>query len=188
MNPADQQQIIISGVGGQGVLFITRLLAEAAIARGLPVLTSETHGMAQRGGSVVSHFKIGGYASPLIRPGHADGLLALKAENIGQYDAYLKSGSWIVVNSAGAAESAKSSNVFCIDADRLAQAIDSPKSVNLILLGHAVARIGTDGANENRLFCTLQDIEGRLKDRLSDKPALMEMSLKALSTGFHCKP
>ena len=45
-----EQQIIISGVGGQGVLFITRLLAEAAIQKGHSVLTAETHGMAQRGG------------------------------------------------------------------------------------------------------------------------------------------
>ncbi|MCX5883025.1 MAG: 2-oxoacid:acceptor oxidoreductase family protein, partial [Deltaproteobacteria bacterium] len=50
-----KQQIIISGVGGQGVLFVTRLLAEAAMMKGYPVLTSETHGMAQRGGTVVSH-------------------------------------------------------------------------------------------------------------------------------------
>lgn len=188
MNQAAGQQIIISGVGGQGVLFITRLLAEAAIVKGLPVLTSETHGMAQRGGSVVSHFKIGGYASPLIRPGHADGLLALKAENIGQYDAYLKSGSWVVVNDADAANSAKTSNVFCVNADRLAQVIDSPKSVNLIVLGYAIARIGADDAKVNRLFCTLEDVERRLKDKLSNQPALVDMSLKALRTGFHSKP
>ena len=63
----ENQQLIISGVGGQGVLFITRLLAEAAIAGGLPVLSSETHGMAQRGGIVVSHLKVGGFAGPRRR-------------------------------------------------------------------------------------------------------------------------
>ncbi|MDH3344895.1 MAG: 2-oxoacid:acceptor oxidoreductase family protein, partial [Desulfobacteraceae bacterium] len=47
-----RQQIVISGVGGQGVLFVTRLLAEAAIMKGFSVFTSETHGMAQRGGTV----------------------------------------------------------------------------------------------------------------------------------------
>jgi indolepyruvate ferredoxin oxidoreductase beta subunit len=54
-----QQQIIISGVGGQGVLFVTRLLAEAAIQKGMPVVTSETHGMAQRGGDGHFPFKSG---------------------------------------------------------------------------------------------------------------------------------
>ena len=61
MNKSIQQQIIVSGVGGQGVLFITRLMAEAAIKKGLSVLTSETHGMAQRGGTVLSHIKAGNF-------------------------------------------------------------------------------------------------------------------------------
>ena len=78
MNEMNHQQKVISGVGGQGVLFDTRLMAEAAIRKGLPVLTSETHGMAQRGGTVISHLKVGAYTSPLIRTGQADVLLAMK--------------------------------------------------------------------------------------------------------------
>jgi len=85
-----QQQIIISGVGGQGVLFVTRLLAEAAIQKGMPVVTSETHGMAQRGGTVISHLKVGDFSSVLIRSRQADGLLALQEENILQHGHYLK--------------------------------------------------------------------------------------------------
>ncbi|MGD2016130.1 MAG: 2-oxoacid:acceptor oxidoreductase family protein, partial [Desulfobacterales bacterium] len=73
MDEPIMQQLIISGVGGQGVLFVTRLLAEAAILRGLAVFTSETHGMAQRGGTVLSHLKVGEHTSPLIRPAQADG-------------------------------------------------------------------------------------------------------------------
>jgi indolepyruvate ferredoxin oxidoreductase, beta subunit len=53
------QQIAISGVGGQGILFITKLLAETAVELGHAVLISETHGMAQRGGNVISHLKVG---------------------------------------------------------------------------------------------------------------------------------
>jgi indolepyruvate ferredoxin oxidoreductase beta subunit len=53
------QQIAISGVGGQGILFITKLLAETAVELGYAVLISETHGMAQRGGNVISHLKVG---------------------------------------------------------------------------------------------------------------------------------
>ena len=85
MNDQQQYQIVISGVGGQGVLFVTRLLAEAAIGKGLPVFTSETHGMAQRGGTVISHLKVGRFASPLIMPGAADGLNALKAEGVAMH-------------------------------------------------------------------------------------------------------
>ena len=64
-----KQQIVVSGIGGQGVLFVTRILAEAAIERGMEVLTSETHGMAMRGGTVISHVKAGPFTSPLIRTG-----------------------------------------------------------------------------------------------------------------------
>ena len=81
MSNSIKQQIVISGVGGQGVLFVTRLLAEAAIMKGISVFTSETHGMAQRGGTVLSHLKAGNFSSPLIRPGNANGLLALKADS-----------------------------------------------------------------------------------------------------------
>ena len=95
-----RQQIVISGVGGQGVIFVTRLLAEAAIEKGFSVFTSETHGMAQRGGTVLSHLKVGRFASPLIRPYKADGLLALKAESLVQHGSYLESDAWAVVNSA----------------------------------------------------------------------------------------
>jgi len=89
-----RQQILISGIGGQGVLFVTRLLAEAAIARGLPVFTCETHGMAQRGGTVVSHLKVGEFYSPLIRAGQADGMLVLKSENLAQHGVFLKPSGW----------------------------------------------------------------------------------------------
>ena len=65
MDQTINQQIIISGVGGQGVLFVTRLLAEAAINKGLAVFSSETHGMAQRGGTVLSHLEGGGLLESL---------------------------------------------------------------------------------------------------------------------------
>ena len=85
-----RQQIVISGVGGQGVLFVTRILAEAAIMKGISVLASETHGMAQRGGTVLSHLKVGNFSSPLIRPGNANGLLALKADSFARHGYFLK--------------------------------------------------------------------------------------------------
>ena len=99
MSKEVKQQILISGVGGQGVLFVTGLLAEAAINKGFPVFTSETHGMAQRGGTVVSHFKVGDFSSPLIRPFLADRLLVLKDVNIAQHGSFLKKTGWAVVNS-----------------------------------------------------------------------------------------
>ena len=173
-------QIIISGVGGQGILFVTRLFAEVAIQKGLPVLTSETHGMAQRGGTVLSHLKIGDFASPLIRPHQADGLLVLKAENMARHGFYLKKKGWVVENSHGTPLDGTDHTVFRVDADQLALEMGTPKSVNLILLGFAMCKL------KNSLFCDVEEIKDILKNRMTDQDTLLAASLKALDTGYHC--
>ena len=65
-------QMILAGVGGQGILFATKIFSELGLKIGLSVTGSETHGMSQRGGSVISHLKLGSFHSPLIRTGSAD--------------------------------------------------------------------------------------------------------------------
>lgn len=70
-------QIVLAGVGGQGVLFAAKVFTELARQRGLPALGSENHGMSQRGGSVTSHLRIGAFQGPLVAEGDADLLLAL---------------------------------------------------------------------------------------------------------------
>lgn len=67
---------VIVGIGGQGILFASRVLGKISLDRGETVIGSEVHGMAQRGGSVISHFKSGDYKSPLVMTGEADILLA----------------------------------------------------------------------------------------------------------------
>jgi len=183
MQAPSHQQIVISGVGGQGVLFVTRLLAEAAIAKGLAVLSSETHGMAQRGGTVLSHLKLGDFSSPLIRPGHADLLLALKAENIAQHAAFLKPDGWIVVNAAAAAGDGGSPGTRALDADRLARRLANPRAVNLILLGFALAAGALPAEGRKPLFCDLADIQSVLQKRLGATPPLLQDALGALAAG-----
>jgi indolepyruvate ferredoxin oxidoreductase beta subunit len=179
-----QQQLIISGVGGQGVLFVTRLLAEAAIKKGLPVFTSETHGMAQRGGTVLSHIKVGDFSSPLIRPKQADGLLVLKAENMTVHKSFLRSSGWAVVNGDHYGQQVTEIPVHNIDADALAQEIGNPKAVNIIVLGFALAKTGKVKAKQNKLFCTMTDIKSVLKNRFGKNKKMLEASLKALEAGF----
>ena len=188
MTGSFQQQIIISGVGGQGVLFVTRLLAEAAINKELAVFTSETHGMAQRGGTVLSHFKVGDYSSPLIRPAQADGLLALRAENLTQHSAFLKDGGWIVVNDENDVKNGNSMQVDAIDADTLAREIGNPKAVNLIVLGFALATAEKDSENRNTLFCSLAEIKAVLKGRFGNNQKMLSASLKALEVGYKNGP
>ena len=177
MNTSDKtrRQILISGVGGQGVLFVTRLLAQAAMAKNLPVLTAETHGMAQRGGTVVSHLKVGDFSSPLIRPGKADGLVALKPEIKEAYFPYLRDKGWTVVSrpETDTAENA-SPDSFVLNAQALADKIRQPKSVNLVVLGFAAA--------SGRLFCGIEDLKQAVCDRFS-KPEIRQAALAALMAG-----
>lgn len=128
-----RQQIVVSGLGGQGVLFLTRVIAEAALRRGAAVLTAETHGMAQRGGSVLSTIKIGDFRSPLLARGAADLGLFLAAENLPVHGPLLRrDGALVVATSEPGAYRA-------VDAAGVARELGAPVLANLILLGAAVA-------------------------------------------------
>jgi indolepyruvate ferredoxin oxidoreductase beta subunit len=91
-------QYVIVGIGGQGILFSSKVLGRIALARNENVMGSEVHGMAQRGGSVISHFKIGDYKSPLVRSGEADVLLAFDQNEAVRNLTFLKDGGSLVVN------------------------------------------------------------------------------------------
>jgi indolepyruvate ferredoxin oxidoreductase, beta subunit len=128
-----KQRIVISGRGGQGVLTLTRVVAEAAAAAGHEVITTETHGMAQRGGAVLSTIKVGAFHGPLIAPGEAEVGLFLHAENLPVHGHYLRPGADALVNTADR------SVRRAVDADRLAAAAGEPRAANLVLLGYAAA-------------------------------------------------
>jgi indolepyruvate ferredoxin oxidoreductase beta subunit len=125
-------QIVICGLGGQGVLFVMRVVAEAAMIEGRDVLASETHGMAQRGGSVDSHIKIGDFAGPLVRVGHADAAMALDPSRIPDAKAFIRSGGLCFANAPGQVEGA-----LACDAAGVARSEGSGSAANLILLGFA---------------------------------------------------
>ncbi|MEA3284675.1 MAG: 2-oxoacid:acceptor oxidoreductase family protein [Synergistota bacterium] len=91
-------QFVIVGTGGQGILFASKALGHIAMEKGRSVVGSEVHGMAQRGGSVVSHFKVGEYLSPLVKVGEADVLLAFDQNEAVRNLHYLRDGGTLVVN------------------------------------------------------------------------------------------
>lgn len=146
-----KQQLIISGLGGQGALTITRLLAEAALAAGLPVITSETHGMAQRGGSVISMVKAGDFRGPLIPAGQADAGLFLAAQNLPVHRYFLRAGGRAFVNTAVPGDYEH------VDGVTLAAQLGAPVAANLILLGFAAGRGG--------LFCRPELLAQVIKDK-----------------------
>jgi indolepyruvate ferredoxin oxidoreductase beta subunit len=91
-------QYIIVGIGGQGILFTSKALGHIAIGKGFPVIGSEVHGMAQRGGSVISHFKVGNYKSPLVTEGNADVVIAFDQNEGIRNLTFLKKGGTFLVN------------------------------------------------------------------------------------------
>ncbi len=164
-----KQQIIISGLGGQGALTVTRLLAEAAAASGLEVITAETHGMAQRGGTVISMVKVGDFKGPLIPASRADVGLFLQDRNLQVHGYYLKPGGLAFVNAATPGEGGR------LDARTLAaEAQLPPVAANLILLGFAVGRGG--------LFCGPEAVEEVIRHKTPER--FREMNLQAFGIGI----
>lgn len=91
-------QFVIVGTGGQGILFASKVLGHVAMERDDRIVGSEVHGMAQRGGSVISYFKIGDYLSPLVKVGDADVLIAFDQNEAVRNLHYLKEDGHLVVN------------------------------------------------------------------------------------------
>ncbi len=150
-------QAIIAGVGGQGVLFAARILTETARRNNLPVLSSQTFGMAQRGGSVMTHLKIGAFAGSLIREGDADLLLGLDCVEAHRTLPYLHSkqagrSAVCIVNAPNARAfpdrrvlgllSDMGVAIHTCQADGEALKMHNPLLANLVLLGFASRREG----------------------------------------------
>ncbi len=146
--------LVIVGVGGQGTLMASKILGRLALDAGLTVKVSEVHGMSQRGGSVITHVRVGERVhAPLVALGNADYLLSFEALEAARAAAYLKPSGVLIVNSQrispmpviiGAArypadpvKSPALSGHTVEEVDALAMAVEagSQKAVNLVLLG-----------------------------------------------------
>ncbi len=139
---------VLSGLGGQGILFMTKILATTALNKGLNILGAETHGMAQRGGSVVSHLRIGEPKSSLIRAGSADFLLSMDESEAYRYMPFLKKGGKLYANAPTDAFPDEKTAAYlkkmevqprAIEAAKIAMELGSPKSTNLALIAFFAA-------------------------------------------------
>lgn len=142
-------QIIIVGAGGQGILFTSKIIGTIAGEKGFNVIGSETHGMSQRGGSVVSHIKMGDYSSPLIKKGEADLLIGLEETEALKSLHYLRKSGKCIVNASEREKPEKLKwppevvselktvgiELLAIPCDKAALSIGSPKVANLVMLG-----------------------------------------------------
>ena len=165
-----RKEIVLCGVGGQGTVLASRLISAAAMARQIPVMSAETIGMAQRGGSVFSHLRMGeGLYSPMIARGEADLILGFEPGEAVRMLPYLRPEGQVVVSSrpvmpvtaalSGRAYRAEEMldylkaqvpHLRIVDADRALLDVGSPKVLNLILLGAAL-REGALGLLEEDL-------------------------------------
>ena len=151
--------ILIVGIGGQGTILASNILGEACLLEGRHVKGAETHGMAQRGGSVETHIRIDGEYGPLIVPGTADLLISFDLLEALRYSHFLKTGGKMVVNrhmvlptsvftqkSAVPTEDEIAAqlarfNPCLIDADKIAAEAGSSLSQNVVILGAASSSI-----------------------------------------------
>ena len=172
-----RRDIVLCGTGGQGTVLASRLLATAAMRKGLPVKTAETIGMAQRGGSVLSHVRVGeGVASPLVGSGRADVILAFEPAEAARQLRLLSPGGAVVVSNRpvvpvsavtggpaydldavmGYLEGAVK-NLTVVDADAAARELGSAKVLNVLLLG-AAARTGALGFTVDEVRAAVHDV------------------------------
>lgn len=165
--------IILAGVGGQGILSIAATIGTAAVNLGLQIKQAETHGMSQRGGDVQSHFRLSDnmIASDLIPLGKANIILSVEPMESLRYLPYLSPEGWLITNTkplinipnypeeeAVLAEVKKIKNHIAIDAEQMAKDLGNPKAANIVMLGAASEFIGIEF---NELEKALQTIFSR---------------------------
>ena len=186
----NQKNIVLCGVGGQGTVLASKLLAAAAMSKDIPVMSAETIGMAQRGGSVFSHLRMGdNLYSPMIETGTTDLIIGFEPGETVRMLPYLKDHGHIVVSTRAVKPvtatlsgsdydapqmleylKAAVPNLTLVNADQACADIGSSKVLNMVLLGAAI-RTGV-------LDFTISEIEDIMKYTLPEK--FHEMNLKAL--------
>ena len=182
-------QMIISGVGGQGVLLVTRIFSDMALKEGYPIIGSEDHGMSQRGGSVITYLKIGEFNSPLVKRGNADILLSLEKNEAYKTLHFLKpssndqNGGLCFINAPDPNYmekqirdylKEKGIEVYVFGADQGATEMGSVQSANIALIGFASAHPRFPFSHE-KLRSSIERVT---------PPKFREVSLKIFDKGF----
>jgi len=186
------KNVLAVGVGGQGLITFGRVLAEAAILNGVKVLTAEVHGMAQRGGSVVTHIRLGDVESPLIPLNGAHVIVSMKLLEAARYINYANKNTLLILNKRlirpnipgvkmpkmnEIIEKIKSTGLktVILEADKLAEKAGSYVSANMVMLG---ALLGSKILDD---FVKLENV----KQVVSKMPEpWREINIKALKLGY----
>lgn len=184
-----KKDIILSGVGGQGILSIATIIGQAALKNGFYMKQAEVHGMSQRGGDVQSNLRISDkpIASDLIPTGKCDLIISLEPMEALRYLPYLSAEGWLVTNSVpfiniphypseeelNAALNALPHKIV-LNVNEVAKNIGSPRIANIVLLGATVPFLGID-------YTYIQESIHNIFKRKGD--TIVEINLKALEAG-----
>jgi indolepyruvate ferredoxin oxidoreductase beta subunit len=186
-----KQDIILAGVGGQGILSIATVIGSAALEQGLYLKQAEVHGMSQRGGDVQSNLRLSSEPihSDLIPRGAADLIVSLEPMEALRYVPYLAPQGWIITNTVPfvnipdyppmesvMAELDKLPRVIAIDVDAIAKEAGSPRSANMVLLGGIAAVL--DILDPDNLREGIRRIFGRKGEEI------VAANIKAFDAGF----
>ena len=186
-----KQDIILAGVGGQGILSIATVIGNAALQQGLHLKQAEVHGMSQRGGDVQSNLRLSSEPihSDLIPHGAADLIVSLEPMEALRYVPYLAPQGWVITNTVPfvnipdypamesvMAELNKLPRVIAIDVDALAKETGSPRSANMVLLGATAAVL--DILDPDKLRDGIRRIFGRKGEDVVDA------NIKAFDAGL----
>jgi len=181
--------IILCGVGGQGILSIATIIGEAAMKEDLYIKQAEVHGMSQRGGDVQSNLRISSepIASDLIPMGSADVIISMEPMEALRYLPFLSKEGWIITSSAPfvnipnypemetiKAELEQLPHVIMLDIEQKAKDAGVPRSANVILLGAAQKALGIE---YEKLEDAIRSVFGRKGE------AIVEANIKALAIG-----
>ena len=182
--------IILSGVGGQGILSIATIIGAAAIKEKLYIKQAEVHGMSQRGGDVQSNLRISSdpISSDLIPLGKADLIISLEPMEAMRYLPYLKKDGWTITNTAPFINIPNYPELqelldrikaldhhVSLDVDAIAKEVASPRAANIVLLGAASPFLGIE----------VEKIEDGIRNVFGRKgEAIVEMNLKAFRAGL----
>ncbi|NLI35798.1 MAG: indolepyruvate oxidoreductase subunit beta [Bacteroidales bacterium] len=184
-----KKDIILSGVGGQGILSIATVIGKAALKKGLYMKQAEVHGMSQRGGDVQSNLRISDkpIASDLIATGKCDLIISLEPMESLRYLPYLNKEGWLVTNSTPfinidnypseedlKKELDKVPHKVVINVDDIAKEAGSARVANIVLLGATIPFLGID-------YETMRQSVREIFERKGE--AIVEMNLKALAAG-----
>ncbi|MEW6530993.1 MAG: 2-oxoacid:acceptor oxidoreductase family protein [Thermodesulfobacteriota bacterium] len=163
-------EMILCGRGGQGIVFLTRMIGQILTAKGLDVLSSETHGMAVRGGSINSHLRVGPFHSPLVRQSHADVVISLDPSETENNIHFLKPDGLVVENSP----LPDGPRIRRVDATRLAREAGRAQLENVVMLGF-VSALGL-------LPVSADEIKARFVQ--DPRETVRTLNLKALEVGM----